>query len=465
MKLLLAPALLALALFAGHVAAKFEKFTYIDGVTWAPETPSWVFLGKFCYMTSGGQFQVTVQTQTPEQKKQTFCFYSDWEGQWPLVYNHRQGLTCKEKLSKAARCINITQIDLWFDGFYDLTIKSKIPRWWFVIISNCYQGNLGELPMGSNSTEAGAEKEGLGFGMPVMLQEAEIRYLNPNKNNEKWLMHFSKDMQSVPQQTIAYLIIYIGILLVLVRAKVVAKTRGVSYEILRMLAICVACTTTSMLLLIIHFSRYDNDGQGLPGLEIMSYVLFGAGQALFIGILIDISRGYTISTNFLANRRLTYAALGMYMVLHITIYIWDKTVTDPATVVYLYESTPGIFLIILRVCILLAMLKNYYETIEYEQKAGRKQFYRTMAIFTSCVMLSMPFTTLIALEMPSWDRAKTMFAVNNGFEIASYLILTYIFRPWEGNRFISILDPLDTVAFGSNNMQVFPEANRAFDGL
>lgn len=455
--------LLFLVLVAVNVLSKvqiIQDFTPRDD-----GSPSWQYLGHFCFWIHGGTFEIEFKDNEEWQKDQTFCFYSDYTAQWGITYEHRDVLTCKQKEANAARCVNVTDIDRYFDGHYELAVKSIVPRWWFATISNCYadpaklSGGGGGGDEVSGGGDTGSTPTGTALvSAPVGFFETTITFLNPDDGYGKWKVQWSKDEQSIPQQCIGFLCANAVIFGLIVYSKGVAKRTGRSYAVLKLMGLSLGCVVGNLFCKMIHCSIYDDDGIGAPGLWTLSFLLEGVAQALFVGILIDISRGYTISTNHIASRKYTYFALFLYMLLHVLVLVWDQYVADPADILYIYESPPGVVIMVLRVLMLLYMLKNYNETYGYENKATRRSFYQFMAITTSLVMLAPPITTLAATEMKSWDRARTIFAVTNGTDTITYLLMFLIFRPWDGNRFIKVLSPEDSKAFGTNNMQVFPEA-------
>lgn len=417
--------LLVTILFA--VAGVNGKREVITDIT--ANRDEWKFIAKFCYAEEGGWFELYPENTTPGGM---FCFYSDWEGQWGLVYANRDVMSCKDKNDKAARCISVDEIMDTRKGVYLLRIQSSIPRWWFVVYSNC--GGEG----------------------PSLVKRLPISYLNPDGG--PYMVEFSRDMFNVPQMSLTFGIIYLCLLGLLAWSKVVAKQRDVSYEILRLCAvsICFACMQTW--LKFIHFAVFDKDGVGLPGMFAFSFFLEGVAQCILIGILIDLSQGYTISTNYVPRRRFTYACLIIYLIVHVLLYVWNVYMADPAAVLYIYESVPGYAIMVIRILVLLFILKNYNETYKAEKDAERKKFYVVLGFYTTCTLLSLPLIVIIAHNSNSWDRSMIVYALENSVEITYYFLIWLIFRPWAGNNFVSVLSPLTTVPFGMNNQQqIFPE--------
>src|SRR5689334_22207573 len=57
--------------------------------------------------------------------------------------------------------------------------------------------------------------------------------------------------------------------------------------------------------------------------------------------VLNISKGWTISTNFIPDRRLSLFVVAILFLLYIALFVWVQEIMDPASVLYIYETPPG----------------------------------------------------------------------------------------------------------------------------
>lgn len=72
--------------------------------------------------------------------------------------------------------------------------------------------------------------------------------------------------------------------------------------------------------------------------------------------------------------------------------------------------------------------------------------------------LSVPTSTLIAHFLPDWKREKIVTGIYLVITALTFSILAWMFRPSKGNKYFSVLNPNLQVTFGTNQLQIFPEA-------
>jgi hypothetical protein len=116
-------------------------------------------------------------------------------------------------------------------------------------------------------------------------------------------------------------------------------------------AVFTACMLQDLSLLfqMIHYSLFAEDGKGAPGLQSTSIcshltvicvltqliVVDMLSQVVFMGVVFVLVKGYPISTNFVAGKRLVMLILFLFFIAYMAVFIWWEAGRDPAQV-YLY---------------------------------------------------------------------------------------------------------------------------------
>lgn len=104
-------------------------------------------------------------------------------------------------------------------------------------------------------------------------------------------------------------------------------------------------------------------------------------------------------------------------------------------------------------------------TFRLETEHRKKQFYIVWGALAAIWLLSLPIIVIIAHYIESWKRQRVVFTLTLAVQATMFLALTYLFRPFRSNRYVDILKPDETRAFGNNQMQVFPATSVEFAGF
>jgi len=127
-----------------------------------------------------------------------------------------------------------------------------------------------------------------------------------------------------------------------------------------------------------------------------------------------------------------------------------------------YQTPPGLAIVGVRCALVLWAARCLWRTFTQESELPKRQFYLVWAIIALAWIGSLPVIVGIAVALPSYMRQRIVFAIVNTVQALLYLSLTYLFRPFRSNRYVSILNANESRAFGGeSNMQVFPMATNA----
>jgi len=165
---------------------------------------------------------------------------------------------------------------------------------------------------------------------------------------------------------------------------------------------------------------------------------------------------WTISTNFIPDRRLTLFACFLLLLLHVSLFVWQQTLLDPASTLYVWELPPAWGVVGVRCALSAYAAYCLLRTWRLETERARRQFYAVWAALALAWLLSLPVAVSVATALDTWLRRRVVFGVLHSAQAALLCALAYLFRPFRKNRFVAILRPDEARAFGNNNMQVFP---------
>lgn len=371
-------------------------------------------------------------TPTSPRNRQEVCFYANDYNGWHSVYGNND-LSCVQKRDRSKLHYPI-ELLATLGGSYSYTITGIIPRWWYITISHC---------------------EGEGLDAPIGVAYYSMHFTN---RTGFWSFEFSKDVQGIAEMSIFFLCLYWVLLGALAWIKRHAKSKGLQYTVVKYLFVSVLIDFVALLFNMAHYTKFASDGVGVPELEHAYFFFDFVSNLVLLYVVLSICKGWAISTNYLPDRRFTYMVIGVLFLLYIALFIWQQKILDPASVLYVYETPPGWAIVAVRSALTLWGLVCVVRTYRLEGEKRRQQFYIVWGVLAVLWLVSLPIIVGIATALETWLRRRVVFGLLNSATAAIYLILTYLFRPFRSNRYVSILNPNETRAFGNNNMQVFPSA-------
>ena len=364
--------------------------------------------------------------------RQEIAFYANDYLGWHSVYGNKD-LTCIQKRDRSKVHYTIETL-VAVQNTFQYTVTGVIPRWWYIAVSHC---------------------ETVGVEAPIGIAYYSIHFTN---RTGYWSYEFSKDVQGIAEMSIFFLCLYWLLLGSLAWIKQHAKSKGLQYTVIKYLFVSVLIDFVALLFNMAHYLKFANDGVGVPGLEHAYFFFDFVSNLVLLYVVLAICKGWAISTNFLPDRRVTYMVIGVLLLLYIALFIWQQKILDPASVLYVYETPPGWAIVGVRCALTLWGAWCVVHTYRLESEKRRRQFYIVWGILAVLWLVSLPIIVGIATVLETWLRRRVVFGLLNSVTAAIYLILAYLFRPFRSNRYVSILNPNETRAFGNNNMQVFPSA-------
>ena len=134
-----------------------------------------------------------------------------------------------------------------------------------------------------------------------------------------------------------------------------------------------------------YFS-YGMNGYGAPTAKLTGRVLESAGEIVFLLLLILLAKGYTVTRAKLrqtSSIKLTIFICS-YIIMYVALFLMEQLYFDPGKVLYLYESTFGYGLVILRMVGWLIFIYAIFFTLKhYPEKVGPDHLYIVVTIFVN----------------------------------------------------------------------------------
>lgn len=160
-----------------------------------------------------------------------------------MVYKNNS-MTCQEKVDVAKRSFSASLLKQQ-NYTYEYNIEGRIPRWWFMTISNCRGG--------PNGTEAG-----------LMIEYWNVHFTN---RDGLFQYEFSKDVQGIAEMCIFFLIFYALLLIVLGWMQHHAKQKQLQCLIIKYVFASVLIEWIGIIFLFAHYIKLAHDGVGVKQLE------------------------------------------------------------------------------------------------------------------------------------------------------------------------------------------------------
>jgi len=383
------------------------------------ETPL-AFISKFCFSDKGlGQTMFTASHILNDTDLKLLTFDDDV---WDQVYD--KGLSCEQIREVIARSGNSARMDPIVENqpithsFED----NARPRYWFFAVSRCQPG-------------------------PVNFH---FRFEMTNPGGY-WEKQFSFEYQGLGQTYLAFFIVYLFFNLLVVVA-LVYKWRTNSFgTITSLFQLWFALMLLEMcgkFFMFLHEAIYADDGIGAPGVRGFGDMLEMSSRVLFVGLLLLMAAGFTLTTYQLPNRVLLITLGCLWSLSYVALYIWENIEEDDIEIRTTFESAPGIINLIFRGLIWLFFGFTIYQHIQRIEildedtvepalpvvsKGLKIRFYVPFSILISIWFLILPFMVIISQSYASYYRFKSIMAVvypiNFFIEI---LVGIWLFLPRDG---------------------------------
>lgn len=187
-------------------------------------------------------------------------------------------------------------------------------------------------------------------------------------------------------------------------------------------SLCLLFETIHCFFYFIHYAVYKNNGVGVPGLKGVAEILDITFQLSFMFLLILFAKGYAISKQQLTEKLILAIVFSILLVLYVAMFIWDYVGRNPALTQYVYQSVPGILILLIRMGFLVWFGLQLIRTRREEKNDIKNKFYLQFGIFYAVWFLLLPLIVIIAAAVTAWVKMKLIFPL--------YLIMNFLAMVW-----------------------------------
>lgn len=348
--------------------------------------------------------------------------FDDEQDHWKQALDHWQTMGCREMLQYASWAQNISEFDDAFNRTVSVHEETR-PRFWYFAFAAC----------------------GVDIVEPVTY-ELHTENMLQNLQSE-----FGLDEKGALQLQLAAALLFVGLAFVL---RQVARTAtGAealrSRPLLRMLVLSALCSAAGAVCLSLHLLVFMNNGYGLAPLEVLGQLWVSSAKALLTLLQLLTAKGWALfyAPEELVQRRLMMAILAGIVFTSVACEIHAQYFHDWSTAIYLYESWPGMIILLLNVILFAEAWRSMRETYQHETSEEVRVFYIMISSATFLYFLTLPLMCILATFVRPWVRAKYVSRTEVASRFIATVILSLCLKPSRLDAMVNarLEDGLETV--------------------
>jgi len=174
---------------------------------------------------------------------------------------------------------------------------------------------------------------------------------------------------------------------------------------------------------------YSSDGIGHPSYLAPALFLDMIPDIILTTLLIFISKGWAISVHRVQEGaiRAVLETLCVYTIASIACFAWSFHAFDPVLHQSIYQTDPGVLVVILRVMLLFWFASNLHVTWRDERNLTRKKFYVGFFLYGFVYYLFLPATLIMATRIDSWMQNKVVTVTEILIQLLAYTVMWLLF--------------------------------------
>eukprot|EP00931_Biecheleriopsis_adriatica_P106279 TRINITY_DN80760_c0_g1_i1.p1 TRINITY_DN80760_c0_g1~~TRINITY_DN80760_c0_g1_i1.p1 ORF type:complete len:453 (+),score=55.50 TRINITY_DN80760_c0_g1_i1:96-1454(+) len=311
-----------------------------------------------------------------------FFLFDDERSHWKRVRRHWNARTCDELIQAASLHSEIVLSTEEHEVVYTIQIREHLrPRFWYFAFAAC----------------------DLKLNNPL---EYEVHAEN---DMWPWQKEFSLDHIGLLHCYATYSVMYavtLGCTVLALRRGDGPPRREHPYVQLLLMSLC--SSVASCCLFSVHYALFMQNGFGSKRIHFMGVLGSIVADCTIFLIAIFASVGWAISTAVLPQRRVFLSAVALVGGLNGLLELRASTMTDLSTKVYSYQSTPGLFSLILKVFMTCWFCYQIRIVHDEETKEKRRKFYKVLGVGFSVWSLHVPVAVVICFILSPWVRYKVV---------------------------------------------------------
>lgn len=330
--------------------------------------------------------------------------FDDEEDHWKKAHRRWNTLTCEEMLHYASFAMPISPLE----GSFNRTVyvhESVRPRFWYFTFAAC-----GVTVVEPVSYEIHTQN---------ILQGFQNEFGIDNKG--------SLQLQVIAAGAFAS----IAVTLRQVAKRATGAEALRSRPLLRMLLLSAFCSAAGASCLTLHFWAFMMNGYGLSIFEVLGQVWLCSAKALLTLLQLLTAKGWALfyAPEELVQRRLMICILGGIILTSIACEIHAQYFHDWSTAIYLYESWPGMVILLLNVVLFAEAWRSMRDTYRHETSEEVRIFYVVISCSSLLYFLALPVICVLAAAFDPWVRAKYVSRAELASRFIATLLLSFCLRP------------------------------------
>jgi len=391
--------LICLALASVAFAKTFEETQLVR------RNSQWVFLDKFCYDNSGGTFSFNATANIDHPNVMLLAYHDVNDiGFNALV---ETGHSCEHKAALAAGSWNISAIS----GVSNIpVVNEQRPRWWYIVIADC-------------STTYNVDVQ------EIVADDIKLTFLHTTHGLNT---QFSYDEFGIFECTIFLVSMCLIFSFLCGYYYWQYRSKDTSEDITkyyRTLTVAMLFKAVSGIMILGYLSKYHSQGFGNTSIMHVSTFFEFMSQVLILGILLFVSRGFTISHLLQKSRHSVAEFLVLYAVALVILYNWSLGQNHPSDNRYLYSTEAGTVIIVMRVVMLFVFLQSSYNSFYHEGNPMKQTYIKRITMLGCIYLLSLPLVVVIASLADDWNRKKIVYITEGLVSNFCYVAMVLILKP------------------------------------
>jgi hypothetical protein len=253
-----------------------------------------------------------------------------------------------------------------------------------------------------------------------------------------WTRNFSYDQQGLVFIYIFYTVFYF--ILVLAHGWAIYQQHQAEqwHPVIRVLSVAIGLGFLSVIAELTHYLIYAGNGIGVPAILGFGDLMTMASQVVLMFQCILIAKGWAITTSYLTDKYIVLVVMALFVVAYLALFIWDKAAPNPASVLFFYESIPGIIVSILRVLTCGWFVWSLRNTIRLESLPEKRMFYFVFGGSYTVWFLLLPLIVLIAVFLAAWVRFRIITALMVTSDFLGLSALAFLLWPSRASNYFVI---------------------------
>ncbi|XP_073995193.1 integral membrane protein GPR180 isoform X2 [Rhodnius prolixus] len=304
------------------------------------------------------------------------------------------------------------------------------PRFWYVSLVSCYR---------SNTT---CEWHHMPYDIEV---EYDIWLVNGNPNTSGYnplVYQFSFDRQN----TVELYLLFFTLYFILVPLQLYAVVRQ-RHPVTRLFTASLLLEFCGLIFNLIDVIKFTIDGIGYPDLAVVGDILDILSRTTFMLLLLLLAKGWAVTRQEFTWKPLLFTIWFIYGVVHIILYVWNKTEVDIIEDIDEYETWPGWLILALRCLIIVWFLLELRSTMRYEHNETKLHFFLHFGASALVWYIYLPVVALVALQIPPFWRYKLLLGITYSADCLAYIVMAHLLWPTRTEQYFLLtshrLDPTE----------------------